>query len=472
MRFTHAYIANACGGTLVMGDPEGVITGIAHDSREAKEGDLFFAMIGQQMDGHIFLADAVKNGCRSFVISDENALEMFREGAVKGRSGEIVMPAEDTAVILAKDTTLALGDLAKYRLGELNGGRGALVVGVTGSTGKTTTRDMTAKVLSARYKVGATEGNLNTEVGLCKCVLDFPEDTEAAVLEMGTDHPGEISTMVRIAPPHIALMTNVGVAHLEIFGTRDEIFKAKMEIASRMTEEDILVVNKGDYLDREHLTGPYRLVLTGAEEDCDGRVEDLALTARNVSFTYKDKDGETKVDLPVPGSHNAYNAALALMAGTLLGIPAEEGAKALEELTLTGSRLRYLSEGGITFIDDSYNANPASMGAALEVLSRAEGRTFAVVADMKELGPEEEEMHRTLGRRAKELGITGLFAYGPLARYMAEAAGDTACWFEDREQIAGAVVSVLEPGDTVLFKASHSMAADKVLAEVLALLKD
>ena len=479
MRLKWQEIAEATGGQILRGLPEKEVQGYAQDSRLVQPGDLFFPIIGPNRDGHDFLEDVAAKGCRSFLISHPEALERLEKAAAADADHQ----GDELAVILVPDTEKALEDLARYALARI----GCRIVGVTGSTGKTSTRDMTACVMAGRYKTGVTKGNFNTPIGLSLTVLGFDEDTEVGVLEMGMDHFGEIEHLVSIASPEAALITNIGISHMENLGSRDGIFRAKMEITAAMTGTQTLLVSESeDYLNASRIGADYgterfRLAVTGTGADCALRIDNIeekgieGIDFDLVQTPSTPAEGEAAVQaekrvrfcLPVPGRHNALNAALAAGAGLVFGIPLEASAAQLAALTLTGGRLTVENAGGLRLIDDAYNASPDSVRAALDVLASVRGgRRYAVLGDMLELGAGEREEHYRIGVYAREKQIDGVFTFGPLSLETARGAGEEDRHFEDKAQLADALYQTISPGDVILFKASHSMGADTVLADI------
>ncbi len=457
------------------------IQGFAQDSRLAKEGDLFFAIRGENQDGHRFVPAAWEKGCRSFIISDPQVIDSL--SAVD----EQVPPV----FLLVEDGEKALITLAHYVVTQTD----IHIVGVTGSTGKTTTRDMTACVLRSRYKTGSAAGNFNTPIGLSLTVLGFEQDTEIGVLEMGMYVSGEIAHLVSIAPPEVALITNIGISHLENFDSREGIFLAKMEIASQLKENNLLIVNEGDYLSREAVEAApgqpsYQVWVTGTGEDCNLQIQNIREEKEGIAFDLtlwqqeEDKKAKTSItqafQLPVPGRHNALNAALAVATGLHYDISMAEAAQALRQLEVTGSRLRIVEQGGVTVIDDTYNASPDSMRGALEVLEdrwhkvleqeTPTAQAYAILGDMYELGPNSQEEHAAIGRFAAEKGLTGILTCGDLAKDIHRGAAQLATstmWvqhFEDRDQLALALAQKAKPGDLMLFKGSRGMKMETILA--------
>lgn len=454
--YTTAEIAAALSGVLIKGSGMPTVCRVCRDSRDASPDALFFAMLGHVHDGHDFIPQAAGNGCRCFVVSRE----------IENLPG---LP-EDAEVIRVADTAEAFVTLAVEALRAM----GAVIVGITGSVGKTTTKDMVDAVLSMGYRTGKTQGNLNTAIGIAQCVLEFPEDVQVAVLEMGTDHPGEIAQVVRYFPPHIAVLTNIGHSHLEHFGSREGIFRAKMEIADPMKEGDALVFLEGpDFLQKENLKVSCRLVGVGSLSH-----NDYVVSAMEPSedggvrcLLTRQEGGSVALDLPVPGRHNCLNAGLAVAVGELLGIPADKAALGLSEFQLTPGRMELIQlpePRRLTILNDTYNASPDSMKAGLRSLMELTGgRHVAVLGDMLELGPDALEYHREIGAYAREAGVDLILCTGPLSAALSEGARDRARYFSDRDSLIAALPGLLEPGDAVLVKASRGMGLEHAVQAIL-----
>ena len=297
-------IAEGVKGQVRAGSPDGLVTGISTDSRTAGEGDLFFPLKGERFDAHDFIPQALKQGCRSFVVSRKDSLDMLKK-------------AEGVNVIEAADTTKALQDLSSYYLDML----GIRKIAVTGSTGKTTTRDMIKCILGTKYKTYSNEGNFNNHIGVPLTILSIDEDAEMGVFEMGMDKFGEIHALVDIVRPDTGVITNIGVSHIENLGSREGIFKAKMEITDYFDEKNTLVVYEDDeYLNRDRIDGNYRLITAGRNGRCDfivSHLEDRGIDG--IRFMLEHDEEAQMFELPVPGAHNAYNAAVAAAAASLAG---------------------------------------------------------------------------------------------------------------------------------------------------------
>ena len=444
-------ITKAAGGVLAREGSSRFITGIRHDSREVLPGEMFVAIKGDNQDGHKYIPQVIGKGCAAVLVSSMDEI-----------------PADaDLNVILTDDTIEAMGKIAAWYLDSLGIRRAA----VTGSVGKTSTRDMIYYVLSEKYNCGRNLKNFNNNIGLPISIFQFDENTEAAVLEMGMDAFGEIEYLSSIVKPEIGVITNIGIAHMEKLGSREGIFRAKMEITKNILPKSeggtLVFAGDDEFLTKERTAGDYIQVEVGTGENADLRisgVEDHGIEGISFDVEY-DEDGSkqtTHVELPAAGAHNAGNAAIALAVGRQLGISIEEGAKGLKKVELTGSRLRRIDGESVTIIDDTYNANPFSMISALDVLAGSEARRrVAVLGDMFELGTDEKMLHRKVGEHAKAAGVDELITSGDLAAEIAE--GGDGRHFEDKESFIEVIREYIKPGDLVLVKASRGMHLEEVV---------
>ncbi len=424
------------------------------DSRSITEGCLFFAIKGENFDGHTFVNTALSEGAAAVVCS------------------HTVAGAEERT-ILVEDTRVALQQLAAY-----NRGRYAIpVIGITGSVGKTTTKDMVAAVISRKYSTLKTEGNLNNEIGLSRMCLRLDGSYEAAVLEMGMSDFGEISLLTKISRPTVGLITNIGVSHIEMLGSREGILKAKLEILDGMEADAPLVLNgDNDMLQVAVKQLEDRRIITygveNPENDC--KASEIKQTENDITFTLTYEGKSYEVYLPVIGMHNVYNACAAFICGMLSGVEADEALRGLREYTADGRRQKITTHKGITFIEDCYNASPDSITAALSVLGsvKCEGRRIAVLGDMLELGEYSRKAHHDCGVKVAESGADMLFAYGPFAAFYVEGAGEgvKARLYDEKEQLSADLAEVLKPGDVILFKASRGMKLEDVYNKVYELL--
>ena len=462
--FTVEEIIKAVGGTLVSGEKENIVYRVCTDSRKAEPGDLFFPLKGENNDGHDFLGQVLEAGCRTIVVSDESKIPKQAFASQPG----------DADIIVVDDTTAALQALASYYLDCLPLKK---KIAVTGSVGKTSTRDMLYYAASTSFKTGRNPKNFNNYFGLPLSIMDFEPDTEVAVLEMGMASAGEIETLARIARPDIAVITNIGVSHIENLGSREGILKAKLEVTCCFDENSVLIINAdNDMLTPENVKGPYRVITVGTGENCDYRINDVCdFGDKGIEYTLCHEGKDYRIKLPVPGAHNAINASLAVAAAGLMGISPETAIKGFEQAELTEKRLNIKKQGRIKVIDDTYNACPESMKSALNTLMSTDveegGRRVAVLGDMFGLGKESPAAHLEVGRYAVEKKPDLLIAVGKDAEYIAQGAeplGDGhVLRYETREDLEKEVHEIIRPGDTVLVKASRSMEMEKTVKEIL-----
>lgn len=439
----------ATGGKLISGSGDAFIEGASIDSRKVEKGDLFAAIRGENTDGHKYLKQAAEKGAACLLISDDS----------------FEMP-DDVAVILVEDTVKGLQDIARaYRMS-----LDMKVIGVTGSVGKTSTSDMVKAVCSVRYRTQKTKGNFNNHIGLPLTLLDFDPDTEVGILEMGMDKLGEIDFLAGLARPDIGVITNIGTAHIERLGSRDNIFRAKMEITNYFGEGNVLIVNGDDDFLCNVESEEYDVIRCGLDDGNDYLVRDISKsTADGVSFVLDRNDESVQFELPVPGRHNASNAALAAACGGVLGIGLEDAAAGLGKMQLTDKRLTMKEKDGIKVIDDTYNASPASMKSAIEVLASMEGeRKVAVLGDMFEQGDYARQGHTEVGEYALEKGIDLVVAIGDDAKYIAEGAkGMDVMYFREKKDFLDILDDVIRTGDVVLCKGSRGMAMEDIVKKIM-----
>jgi UDP-N-acetylmuramoyl-tripeptide--D-alanyl-D-alanine ligase len=446
--FTVAEIMAVTGGRLLQGSPAAPVYGFAYDSRKVRPGDCFVAMPGERVDGHDYAARAAEAGATCILVG--------RPVAARG-----------TALVEVKDPLLALGQLGRYHRERY----GVKVVGVTGSVGKTTTKEMVGAVLEQRFKVFRSKGNFNSEVGLPITLMDLDAEPEVAVLEMGMRALGEIEYLVSIARPSIGVVTNVGLTHLELLGTQENIARAKGELVLGLPPEGAAVLNADDpRVAAMAATSPCKVWFYGFEAEGKG---ERWTTARDIRrdgetgqrFTLVSPAGETEAYLPAPGRHNVLNALAAAAVGLELGMTLTEVAAGIAGYVPSGSRMRILQAGPVRLLDDTYNAAPSSTIAALGVmreLAGPEGRAVAVLADMFELGAAAVEGHLQVGAEAGRLADV-VVTVGELARHMADAAGTKAAHFATKAEALELLKQVVQPGDTVLVKGSRGMAMEEIV---------
>ena len=452
------------GGRLVRGSGEVRIACAAIDSRNAGPGAAFFAFRGQHRDGHDFVAQAASAGAAAAVVSHalgDEVLEALPEGF---------------ALIHVDDSLQALTALAAEHRRRSN----ARVVAITGSAGKTTTKDMTAAVLGAGFRVVATEGNMNNEIGMPLTLLRLEPQHQAIVLEMAMRARGEIAQLAAVAKPEIGVVINVGTAHLGELGSQENIAAAKAELVQALPPEGVAVLNGDDPRVRamEALAG-CRTVLFGTSDSCHVRAVDIAASADSTTFSLV-LDGSRveglRFRVTLPGAHNVSNALAALAVGHSLGMGPSVMAEGLGRFVPSAMRMNFIElEDGTTVVDDSYNANPVSTRCAVDaVLQYAMGRrVIAILGDMLELGDEAPEYHRQVGAYAAQRGVEGLVAMGEMARHMARgavAAGmpqGAVATCDDPAAAAELAKAMARAGDVYLVKGSRGMRMERV-AEALA----
>jgi UDP-N-acetylmuramoyl-tripeptide--D-alanyl-D-alanine ligase len=453
--FTAAEIAALTQGRLVQGEPHTPVTGFTWDSRLVKPGDCFVAMPGERVDGHDYAARAAAAGAALILCG--------RPVEAPRQSPEAPVPA----VVIVPDPLIALGQLGRAqreRFPHLT------VIGVTGSVGKTTTKEMVAAVLSERFRVFRSRGNFNSEVGLPVMLMDLAPEDEVAVLEMGMRALGEIDYLTSIARPAVGMVTNVGITHLELLGSRENIARAKGELVRALPESGHAILNADDPFVRAMApTTRAHVWYYGASARGMGERWVTAVDARREGeagqrFRLVTSLGEVEAYLPAPGQHNLANAMAAAAAGLSQGMALADVARGLERFANAGNRMRIFQAGGVRVIDDTYNAAPASVIAALRVMREmaGEGRCIAVLGDMYELGALAEQGHREVGAEAARLADR-VIAVGDMARHIAAEAGAKAIFFPRKPEAIAHLKGLLRPGDTVLVKGSRGMQMEEIV---------
>jgi len=442
-------IAQFAGGWISCGDETVVIEKVSTDSRTLRPGELFVALRGQNFDGHNFVERAARAGAAGALV----------ESTWNGK-----IP-KDFRLIRTEDTLRAYQELAaNYRKSlALN------VVAITGSNGKTTTKDFTAAVLAHRFRVTKTEGNFNNHVGLPRTILEATSGDEVAVWEIGMNHPGEIAALAKLAAPHVAIITNIGVAHIEFMGSREKIAKEKGTLAEAVGTEGTVILNADDPLTRSIATRVRgKLILVGTTAG-NIQASEISQSGTGTDFTILEGAHRCRAQLPVPGLHMVQNALLAVGAGRVFGLSLEDCAAGLIAAPLTKARLQIKDLGGVQFLDDSYNANPDSMKAALRTLVEldADGKRIAVLGEMHELGDESERGHREVGETAAALKIDQLIAIGDAASAIADGARHAGLQktavVNSTSEAAELLNEIAAPGDLVLIKGSRASRTEEVI---------
>ena len=441
-KITLAKAARWCGGTVAPQYAEHSFAGANFDSRRLKSGELFTAIVGER-NGHMYAAGAVEKGAAAVLASE--ALD-------------VGIPA-----IYVDDTVAALQAIAKGYREELN----CKTVGITGSVGKTTTKEMIAAVLETTFRTTKTAENFNNGLGLPVTILGIERDCEAAVLEMGMNHFGEISTLTRIAQPDLAVITNVGTMHIENLGSREGILQAKLEILEGLKEDGTAIFNGDDDM-LASVVAAHNAICFGFGEGNDVRAKDVTMTQEGSRFTAIAFGQEILLELPVTGQHNILNALSAVVVGLCCGVSPLAIQEGLRNFRNTGMRQRIYEHEGITIIEDCYNAGPESMGAALQVLAdmKTQGKRIAALGGMLELGDFAPAKHAQVGKLVAEKADL-LLAYGAnsehYVRGAVEAGMENAACYENHEDLADTLGKVLQPGDVLLVKGSRGMRMERVL---------
>lgn len=454
-------IKEFCKGTLICSGIGGdaVVRAICTDSREADAETLFVAIVGERVDGHDYILSTAEKGCPFFMAS--KMPEMKTE--------------KPYGIILVDDTVAALGRLARAYKKNYD----CFTVGVTGSVGKTTTKEFIAAVLAEKTRTFKTEGNHNSVIGMPMSMLEMPEGTGAAVLEMGMSGFGEISSMTRAACPDVAIVTNVGTSHMEHLGSRENICRAKMEIAEGLGPEGVLVLNGDEPLLLSANKGGKKVFYVGVENrDADLRALNIRMSIGKTVFDLL-AGGRiySNIELPVMGQHNVYAALFAFSVGRLFGMDVESIRRGLMNYKSVGMRQNIYDLAGITLIEDCYNASPESMRSAIDVMHELSeqkngARTVALLGDMLELGENSPMLHREVGRYLAKSGAQVLFTYGERAESIALAAIENGMKPQNvyvnlkagTPEITGEMMlHALKSGDILLVKASRSIAAERVI---------
>jgi UDP-N-acetylmuramoyl-tripeptide--D-alanyl-D-alanine ligase len=460
--WTAAEIVQAVDGTLFAGGPEHAFAGISIDSRTITEDDCFLAIKGDVHDGHTFIPQILDKNVKGMVVNKKRRDGLERDS----------MAAEGIVIIGVADTLAALGALAAFHRR-----RSAVsVVAITGSNGKTSTRTMTAEVLGKQFTILSPQENFNNEVGLPLTLLRLTPSHEWAVLELGMNHPGEISRLGDICRPDIGLITNIGPAHLEGLGSIEGVMHAKGELIEKIRPGGEILLNADDpmtgHLAKKTSKKP---VLFGLSEGADIRGVDISEDPSGISFTLCIRHEKTKVNLGVPGRFMVVNALAAAAAGHMIGIPMPAIKTALENFKPVRGRMNlHPMRDGITIIDDTYNANPGSMKAAISTLKglTKTSRGITVLGDMLELGESSWSLHREIGLFAAQTGISRLYTTGEFAGAVAQGASEGGMANKDifvgtKDEIFMDVIKILAPEDWVLVKGSRGIRMETLVKDLL-----
>ena len=434
-----------------------------------QESIAFFAIVGETHDAHKFVEEVVEGGCQTVFLSNQKVAEKASLYARK--------ISKNINVILVEDTTEALSNLAEYHLNRINPKK----IAITGSMGKTTTRDMVYAVSESKYKTGKPIKNYNSLIGVSMTVLEYAMDVEVAVIEIGMESLGEIHKIVKWVKPDISIITYIGLTHLEQLGSQENIYKAKMEITDFLEKDDLLIINQDSpLLNKNTIVGQYDIISVGSSEDCDYRISDCHdYGQRGIDFKlgFLEDNKTVDIDLPIPGAHNRYNATLAIAAGEAIGIKPKDAVKALHKLRRTGMRLEFKDNGVIRVMDDSYSSFPEAVRSAIDTLVSTEARRrVAILAGMNGWADISRKVHRDVGEYVVEKNLDMLICVGQHTDDIASAAfrkareENSPCkiiFVSEKDILFKLLPSLIEPEDLILVKGSRMYAMEDVVDKLL-----
>ena len=448
---TISELVSATNGRLVFGNESDCIIDVVIDSRKANKDNVFVAVIGENLDGHKFMQSAYENGCKTFI---------------KNASSSIKLNSSDINLIEVEDTQIAVGNIAKYYKEKFD----IPYIGVTGSVGKTTTRDMIYATVSSRFNTLKNEGNLNNHFGVPLTLFNLDESYECAVIEMGMSNFKEIEYLANIVNPKIGVISNIGLSHIENLGSQEGILEAKMEIATNFNESNTLVVNGDDKflatLKEKNLN--YSLKTFGFNKNNDIYCESYEMNEEDLTFTCYIDGKKEEIFIPTVGEHNIYNAMAAILVGKELNISLDDIKNGLKNFKATKMRLDIIKNNKMTIINDAYNASPDSMEAALKILGRYKNRKVAILGDMFEMGEHSEYGHRLVGKYAID-NTDLLVAIGKDAIFMCDEAKSLGFdesniyYFNTKEEAIENIDRLIKEDDVVLVKASRGMQLEKIV---------
>lgn len=441
---TLSYVADKVEGRLVGADNS--FDGVSTDTRHLTAGELFVALKGPHFDGNEYVVQAQERGAAGAMVEAVHRCALSQ--------------------IHVRDTRAALGRFAKAWRSQFD----IPVIGITGSNGKTTVKEMVARILEGLGRTLSTRGNLNNDIGVPLTLLRLRQTYRYAVIEMGANHRGEIAYLTGLAKPGVGIVTNAAFAHLEGFGSALGVAEAKGELFAGLGPQATSVINADDeYADKwRGLASHTRIVTFGLDQQADFYASSIRQTAGSqpsLGFELHSPDGTQRVRLNMVGRHNVMNALAAAAAAWAIGADLKAVSQGLAAVTNVEGRLR-IKEGlrKTRIVDDTYNANPGSVRAALEFLAELEGPAWLVLGDMGELGPQGPALHTDIGNWARDLGVERLYAVGELSRFTADSFGSGSHWFDDRQSLITELVKALRPGVNVLVKASRSMGMEHVVS--------
>ncbi|MGG5462484.1 UDP-N-acetylmuramoyl-tripeptide--D-alanyl-D-alanine ligase [Clostridium sp. B9] len=443
-------IVKATKGTLLKESEVSEVKAVSTDTRKIEEGTLFIALKGENFNGNNYVLDAFNKGAKIAIIDE-----------VKCNLSEL---KEDVSLIKVENTGRALMDLAKFYREKL----GLKVVGITGSAGKTSTKDLVAAVLSDKYKVFKTKGNFNNEIGLPLMILELDSTYDVAILEMGMRGLGQIKELAEIASPDLGIITNIGISHIEILKSRENILKAKMEIATFFDKNNTLVVCGNDDFLGALPEAEYKMVKTGVGEGFEIGAKDISLDELSSSFKIYDGNEEVEFSLEMPGKHNISNLMLGVAIARELGVSFDEMKRGLNNIDATSMRLELIKKEEFSILNDCYNSSPVAVMSAIDVMKNIDGkRRIAVLGTMRELGHKSEEAHEEIGKYAKENGIDKVLCFGDFSENIKKGYGDGCTVYSDKDKLITELLNMIEEGDIILVKASRSLKFEEITKALL-----
>ena len=449
MEMTFKEMLNAIDGEVIVQKEEANFNKLCIDTRKVEKDNVFLAIKGANFNGNDFAIKALESGASVAIIDEVK----FDEQDAQGKG----------TIIKVKNTREALLNLAKFYREKL----GLKVVGVTGSTGKTSTKDLIAALLSDKYKVFKTKGNFNNDIGLPLMILELTSDYDVAVLEMGMSSLGEIELLASVARPDIGVITNIGLSHIENLKTQENILKAKMEISTFFNKENVLIVNGEDKLLQNISSNVFKVKKIGYNHEYDVYASNIILREEETEFLAHAFGEEAVFTLPMAGKHNVLNTMLAIEVSECLGVSFKQMVKGLENLEATSMRLQVVKKQGLTIINDCYNASPDSMKSSLDVLSAYKnGRRVAILGDMYELGDESEKAHYEVGKYAKDKVDTLIVIGGYIKNFKDGFDSDNIIMYNTKEECIKELENIVKLDDVVLIKASRGVKLEDVVKKL------
>ncbi len=447
-------------GTMIGKEQNLMCNEFSIDTRSLKDGDVYIGIKGENFDGNSLYKEAFEKGAKLCILNQEMKEKIEKEDQEK-----------DKTILFVEDTMQALGKIAEYKRSLYS----IPVVAITGSVGKTSTKDMIGSVIAQKYKVHKTQGNYNNAIGLPLTILGL-KDEEVLVVEMGMNHFGEIDYLTNIAKPTIAVITNIGTSHIGNLGSRENILKAKLEILNGLQDKGTIIINQDNDLLQKWAKedGKYHKLTYGIEEKSDVMAEDIKIQETESKFKIKEANKTYEIEVPISGKHFIYNSLSAIAVGKILEIPMEQIIKGIKDFKLTNKRMDIQTiEEEITVINDSYNASYDSMKASLEYMHKLAGkRKIAILGDMLELGKFAKQLHQKVGEEVVKNEVDLLITVGPLAHYIAEEAIEKGMKeqqvieFLTNKEVVFYLKQNMKKGDIILLKASNALNFTQILEEL------